>query len=225
MKLIIFDIDGTLTDTSYIDVICFKDAVKEVFGIEGVDADWSQYPHVTDRCVLEVLLAREGKDLTEEAFFKFEMCFHEYLQGAYERNKAYFKEIEGANDFIKHLRKKGIPRAIATGGLRKSAQFKLTCAGLDTEDMPLACSNDALTREMIVEQAIELASAQYGQDFFSQVLYIGDGVWDAATTKNLKMPFVGIGKGEMAEILKREGALAVMENYRDIDSLIDVLLQ
>lgn len=49
MKLVIFDIDGTLTQTNRVDSGCFVEVVKEVLGVEDFETDWSQYQYVTDR--------------------------------------------------------------------------------------------------------------------------------------------------------------------------------
>ncbi|MBI3191378.1 MAG: hypothetical protein HYZ36_01850 [Pedosphaera parvula] len=48
MHLVIFDIDGTLTETNAVDADCYVRALAEVFGFADVDTDWSTYPHVTD---------------------------------------------------------------------------------------------------------------------------------------------------------------------------------
>ena len=46
MKLVIFDIDGTLTHTSRVDEICFVRAWAELHGIEDIREHWSGCPHV-----------------------------------------------------------------------------------------------------------------------------------------------------------------------------------
>ena len=48
MHLVMFDIDGTLTQTMKIDEECFVRSFKDVFGFADIDTDWSRYPHTTD---------------------------------------------------------------------------------------------------------------------------------------------------------------------------------
>ncbi len=43
MRLIIFDIDGTLTRTMKADEECFVRSLAEVCGFNDVDTDWSRY--------------------------------------------------------------------------------------------------------------------------------------------------------------------------------------
>lgn len=46
MRLVIFDIDGTLTATMKADEECLVRALAEVCGFGEVDTDWSRYKHV-----------------------------------------------------------------------------------------------------------------------------------------------------------------------------------
>lgn len=48
MKVAIFDIDGALTDTNYVDDECFVTALAESYGITDINTDWARYPHTTD---------------------------------------------------------------------------------------------------------------------------------------------------------------------------------
>src|SRR2546425_12228616 len=48
MHLVMFDIDGTLTETLKVDEECFVRSFKDVFGFADLDTDWSHYPRTTD---------------------------------------------------------------------------------------------------------------------------------------------------------------------------------
>jgi hypothetical protein len=48
MHLVVFDIDGTLTDTCQADESCYWRAFYDVFGICENQPDWSTFCHVTD---------------------------------------------------------------------------------------------------------------------------------------------------------------------------------
>ena len=48
MKLVVFDIDGTLTQTNEVDSRCFEEALRIVLGIEEFDTCWENYQFVTD---------------------------------------------------------------------------------------------------------------------------------------------------------------------------------
>ncbi len=53
MKLLVFDLDGTLTKTNAVDEECFVQAFADVFSIRDVNTRWSEYDHVTDVGVLQ----------------------------------------------------------------------------------------------------------------------------------------------------------------------------
>jgi hypothetical protein len=48
MHLVVFDIDGTLTDTCEVDSGCYWVAIQQVFRIAADQPDWSTFRHVTD---------------------------------------------------------------------------------------------------------------------------------------------------------------------------------
>jgi hypothetical protein len=55
MKLVMFDLDGTLTQTCQADETCFVQALREVFGFTDINTDWASYPHSSDSGLLEAL--------------------------------------------------------------------------------------------------------------------------------------------------------------------------
>ena len=55
MKLVVFDLDGTLTRTSAVDVECYARSLVDTLRFEFVDTDWSRYEHVTDEGILTQL--------------------------------------------------------------------------------------------------------------------------------------------------------------------------
>ncbi len=48
MHLVMFDIDGTLTETMKVDEECYVRSLAEVCGFTDVETDWSSYTHATD---------------------------------------------------------------------------------------------------------------------------------------------------------------------------------
>jgi phosphoglycolate phosphatase-like HAD superfamily hydrolase len=65
MHLVVFDIDGTLTDTNLVDGECYWRAVREVLGLSGERPDWSDFHHVTDVGIAAELCARHlGRQLS-----------------------------------------------------------------------------------------------------------------------------------------------------------------
>ena len=81
MKLVVFDLDGTLTQTFAVDGACFFQAFAVAFGIEGIDTDWSNYAHTTDSSVMEeVFVERLGRAPEPSEIITFVRCFVELLE-------------------------------------------------------------------------------------------------------------------------------------------------
>lgn len=53
MRLVVFDLDGTLTQTFAVDGDCYLQAFEQSLGITRVNDHWSDYEHVTDLGVMQ----------------------------------------------------------------------------------------------------------------------------------------------------------------------------
>ncbi len=83
MQLVMFDIDGTLTETMKVDEECFVRSFVEVFGFNDIDTEWSHYPHVTDSGIFrEVYASRMGRPPTALDASRFRRHFIELLAAA-----------------------------------------------------------------------------------------------------------------------------------------------
>ena len=58
--LVMFDVDGTLTQSMDADGRCYAQAMAEHLGME-IDTDWSTYRHATDPGIAHELFARAGR--------------------------------------------------------------------------------------------------------------------------------------------------------------------
>jgi phosphoglycolate phosphatase-like HAD superfamily hydrolase len=113
--------------------------------------------------------------------------------------------------------------ALATGGLRVSAELKLPSANLLNPFTPIASSNDAVSRrEEIIRIAARRAAEKHATQF-AKFTYVGDGVWDAKAARDLGWRFIGIGSGEQADRLRQAGAGMVIPDYRPAEGFLDLL--
>ena len=88
----------------------------------------------------------------------------------------------------------------------------MTAAGINADGIAASFAEAGPAREMIVEAAISKAGAKYGTDF-QKIVLVGDAIWDVRTARQLGLPFVGVGSGEGAALLRNAGANAVLENF------------
>jgi phosphoglycolate phosphatase-like HAD superfamily hydrolase len=150
-------------------------------------------------------------------------CFVRHLYLLHGSGTPAFMPVAGAANFLDHLStNKEWVSVIATGGWIKSAQFKLQAANLFVS-CPIVSSDDGLSREEIVSQAIESALHFYRVKGFSRIVSIGDGIWDVNTAKSLRLPFVGIARGTKADRLRSLGVSHLFPDFADLDAVVTAL--
>jgi phosphoglycolate phosphatase-like HAD superfamily hydrolase len=222
MHLVMFDIDGTLTETRKIDEECFVRSLAEIYGFTGVETDWSGYKHTTDSGIFhEIHLARTGRLPSDAETSHFRQHFVGLLRFA--SSTSAFAPVTGAQQLLSDLSASPKYRvSLATGGWCDSARIKMTSAGMCFDDHPAASADDAHDRESIMKISRQRAVERHGMPFVSAV-YVGDGIWDARACRTLGIPFIGIGSGERADRLLSEGAVCLFQNYSDADLFLENL--
>jgi phosphoglycolate phosphatase-like HAD superfamily hydrolase len=220
MHLVMFDIDGTLTETMAVDEVCYLDTLEEVYGTREIDTDWSAYPHTTDTGVFGVTFRRlHGRDPTDEDTRAFQVPFFSRLEAL--SRAAPFAQIGGAGTMLDTLAtREDVTVALATGAWSGSARIKMGSAGLDFARFPSATADDGLERETIMTVSLRRARERARRERFDSFVYVGDAVWDARACARLGVPLIGIATGARAERLLAEGAAAVLPNYRDLDTFL-----
>jgi phosphoglycolate phosphatase-like HAD superfamily hydrolase len=216
MHLVMFDIDGTLTESMKVDEECFVRSFKAVFGFADINTDWSHYPRTTDSGIFhDVFTLRIGRSPTAQETSQFREHFIQLLAAA--SSQSPFIPVAGADRLLSRLAQGGSHRvSLATGAWRESARLKMASAGMCYEDFPSASADDALDRESIMRLSRQRAAERYGESFACTV-YVGDGVWDARACRGIGIPFIGIATGSRATRLSAEGAVRVFSDYSDTD--------
>lgn len=224
--IVIFDIDGTLCRTSHVDDDCWCRAASEVLGVDGMTTDWGAYPHSTDEAIACALIEEHlGAEADRALLDRLRDRFVELLYRTHAESPNLFQPTPGAGALIEHLRSFGVHLAIATGGWKRSALFKLQSAGLPVDGVPAAFADDAHPREDIITIARQLAAdaAGIGVGELGDVVYVGDGLWDLRASKRLGIGFVGIADGERARDLAAAGAKRVLVDFVDTKRFMDAL--
>lgn len=198
MKLIVFDIDDTLTKSEYQHQLAYVNTMKEL-GITNINQNWSEYQHHTDCYILKVNFESNlSEDFGFEFVEKFERRMTEILL-----TLNTVSEITGAKDIVKKLSDSsdyGI--AFATGSFLKPALIKLNQAGIDYDEKLVVGSNACFSREEIVQSAISQAKSYHQVDRFENIISVGDGIWDLNTAKNLGLHFIGIGNKNFNDFIQ-----------------------
>ena len=210
MHLLMFDIDGTLVDSTGFDSQLYADAVREVLGIE-LDGRWGRYEHVTDSGILAQVLRELGADRdVAELEGRVRRRFIRLVEDYVARVGSDVREIAGARRLVERLLTlPGVRVAVATGGWRETAALKLRAIGLSPERLSLATSSDAMARTEIMRIAARRALPD---GTFRRATYFGDGPWDRHASTELGYEFVAIGRGVEHSVR--------YDDFRDMDAIL-----
>lgn len=221
MKFIIFDIDGTLTNTKNIDDKCFIKAFQTIFSLDISNENWSKLKNVTDWGITEEIIQREfNREPTPE---EFDLMLNEHVRLLIEaktKEPNEFEIVKGADTFLRQvLIRSDFKIGIATGAWERSARLKLAPFDLDLEKISFSNSNKHKSREAITQDVIKQLTDKHGSP--DEVIYFGDGEWDHRTCKNLGIRFIGIDCNQNRK-LKALGAAPIFEDYSDQASIIKI---
>ena len=220
-RLVVFDIDGTLTDTNDVDDDCFRRAVADIFALVNTSVDWSDAPHITDSALARWLCQTHcHRDASEAELARLTAHFVGLLRLELARLPARFLATPGAQGLFAYLRAAGWGVALATGGWFPSAVLKLRAAGLHDSEIVLASASDAQSRPEIVALARQRAAERYGQDF-ERVVSVGDAPWDVRAAAELGYGFIGVGP--RATSLRAAGATSVLSDFGDRGAFLRAL--
>lgn len=220
MRIVLFDIDGTLTATTNADNGCYERAFERSFGFPLPTTDWHLYEHVTDIGIVQEVMRNAAKPPAADTdIARFEETYAAELAHAFAAHPTGFLEVPGARRILEHFRCNGKSvAALATGGMRRTALFKLRQINVDGAAMPGAFANDAISRADIALLAIQRTGVTP-----DDVVYVGDGAWDVATAAELGIRFVGICREYARERLEAAGAEVILADYSDLDAALEAI--
>ncbi len=197
MNLIVFDIDGTVTDSVEAHHQAFKESLCAI-GMKKSTREFKTFKHYTDTFIAkEIYEAETQSEFTAEKFIQFELELTRRLCGMNHL------EIKGAKSLIEKLSSQpDFGFCFATGSLRRAAECKLKSANIPFQEWQLVAADNILERENIVSQAIKNAKLHYKQTHFERIIALGDGLWDLQTAKNLGLEFIGVGETNKSTLVE-----------------------
>ena len=210
-NLIVFDIDGTLTDSVEIHQKAFKETLHEI-GVKEIKKEFKKFKHHTDSYIVKEIYEQETNEkFIDSKFVEFEKGLNDKIC------KNVISEINGAKKLIESLNKNSdFGFCFATGSLLRPAIHKLNSIGVNYHEELLIASDKIYSREEIVSQAIKNAERHYGVKSFKRIISVGDGLWDLLAAKNLNIEFIGIGE-KNKNLFKENGARIVLNDLTQFE--------
>lgn len=167
MKLVLFDIDGTIMDWPQEHKDSFGVAAKKVFGLNDFKMvggmGWTE-----QQIIIESLKAAGLEETTIKAKMPEIMdAMAEYFEGQIVEVKI----LPGAIDFLKALDKEGVLMGCVTGNLERIARSKLKKAGINDYFKLGGFGNDHISRTELAKLAIKKSRRKFWFSIQQQCLF------------------------------------------------------
>ncbi len=205
----LFDLDGTLIDSVYQNVIAWRNALAKL----DIDLSvWRIHRRIgmSGGLFVSALLRETGRTLSGQ---EIEALQHDHVQ-EYLAQIGSVRPLPGARELLAALTARGVPWAIATSGRRAMAERALPMLGLNP-DVPL------VTRDMVrhakPDPDLFLAAAALLGVPPGNAMVVGDSVWDLLAARRAGALGIGLLSGGYGrEELERAGAYRVYADPADL---------
>ena len=222
MKLLLFDIDGTLIDTGGSGMHSLKEATKEIFGDYGPPLDLAGS---TDSGILKNLYTHFGEP---ESWKKTERFYDAYLQllGQNLKSTAYPGVLLPAvRNLLEELssRPGEFALGLLTGNIAEGGWRKVRAYGVDHHFPVGAWGDDHWDRNKLGPIALQRASAHYGLKFTAEDTWIiGDTPKDIACADAIgaKCLAVATGRFKASEL---QDATRALNDLTDTAAVVEIL--
>lgn len=225
MKMLLFDIDGTLLYTGGAGRIAFERAMEELFGVrdtwQKIRADGKTDPML----IREVARNGLGRDPNEREYVQIHEAYHRYFREEIGRSPGY-RLMPGIPALLERLSTESqFLLGLATGNFEETSYLKLKRGGLDGYFRFGGFGSDSSQRTELVRAAIRRGEALSGRRFGrSEIYVIGDTVHDVRSGVEAGTRTIGVLTGRAAESELREaGADAVFKDFEDVNACLEYL--
>lgn len=228
MRLVLFDIDGTLLSSAGIGRTAMRRALGSIFGSPGNPA--YRYDGKTDRQIVRDVMRLEGHS-DEYIDSQMEKVMDVYLDGLRENAKSggfNVQPLEGVVELLDALEpRKDVVLGLLTGNVEPGARTKLIAAGINPDRFRVnAFGSDSEHRPELPAIAQRRASEKLGLDIEGgRMVVIGDTPADIACGRSLGAKAIGVASGHYTvEQLREHDPYAVFPSLANTQQLLESIV-
>lgn len=227
MRLLLFDVDGTLIHSNRAGRAALVYALEEIFGTAG-PADSYQMAGKTDPLIITELLQAAGippADVEPQLERVYELMAERGQTLFWERG---IKPCAGVPALLEALqRRDGVLLGLVTGNARVTAPLKLAAAGLDPTQFRVgAFGSDDRDRNRLPALAMRRATELSGRSVNgADTVVVGDTPADVLSARAGGARAVAVATGgHSAATLAQYNPDHLFENLADTDTVLQILL-
>lgn len=228
MRLVLFDIDGTLLNSGGVGRASMQRALAEVFGSAGNPS--YRYDGKTDKQIVRDTMRLEGHS-DEHIDSRMETLIGLYLDGlrtGVKSGKFQVRPLDGVVELLDALEaRKDVVLGLLTGNVEPGARVKLSAAGIDPDRFRInAFGSDHELRPQLPAIAQRRASETLGLDIAGErLIVIGDTPADIDCGRSLGARAIGVASGHYTvEQLEAHDPYAVFPSLKNTDQILESIL-
>ena len=223
MRLLLFDIDGTLIRVNSSGRSAVRHALEHTFG-RPLNIDGISFSGKTDPQILSEILDHHGLPLTrgDAAFDQVLECYTEnFLERVKPADVDRLPGVRGLLDRLSAL--EDITLGLITGNLETTAYFKLAAADIDQHFSFSAFGSDHHDRHELSPLALERARTATGYPFEGRdTVVIGDTPHDVSCGRVVDAQTVAVCTGRISKNeLSRAAPDLLLEDLSDFEQRLD----
>ncbi|MCU1594567.1 MAG: HAD-superfamily hydrolase, subfamily variant 3 [Frankiales bacterium] len=200
---VLFDVDGTLVDTTYIHAVCWSEALAAV-GRHRVTADLHHLVGMDGELLLDTVLsdAPPAESLRAELKERHATLYRSYWPG--------LRPMPGARNLLEHLHDSGLRVVLASSA--SGEELDALQKALDADQWIDAATSSEDTDAGKPAPDIVLTALAKGDLSADRAVFVGDAIWDGRAAERAGVPFVGLSCGGTPAVdLKGAGAGEVFD--------------
>ena len=223
MKVLLFDIDGTLRRAYGAGSEAMRRAAEQVLGerCRGAQIDLGG---ALDPWIFERLAEHGGYQVDDDAHARFRPLYAKLLVEHLEQPTSRCLAMPGVHALLAHLRQaRCATLGVLTGNYRETGGIKLQRAGIDPEQFEISAWGDmAKTRPGLVPVALSQLTRKVAP---RDVIVIGDTVRDVhAAHENGALCLAVTTGGSTRAQLEAANADVVLDNLEDLEAVLKHIL-
>jgi phosphoglycolate phosphatase len=229
MKLVLFDIDGTVLLSDGAGKRAVLRAMKEVYGTTGPEGH--RFDGKTDPQIIRELQRLEGHadDHIDAHMPRAIGRYVEYLNEELDRSRDRAHALPGVRELLDAIEDRDDAMlGLLTGNVVPGARAKLAAVGIDPDRFVVgAYGSDDETRSNLPAIARQRILDAHGHEFTGHdIVIIGDTPSDVQCGQSLGVRAIGVATGHYSvEDLMTSGAYAAFEDLSDTDAVIEAIFQ
>jgi phosphoglycolate phosphatase-like HAD superfamily hydrolase len=228
MKLVLFDIDGTLLSSEGMGRASMQHALDEVFGSPGNPT--YRYDGKTDRQIVREVMRLEGHSDAhiDSRMEKLMELYVEGLRAGAKSGKFNVQPLAGVPEILDALEARDdVVLGLLTGNIAPGARIKLSAAGIDPDRFRVnAFGSDHENRPELPGIAQRRASEVLGLSIAGdRLVVIGDTPADIECGRSLGARSIGVASGHYTvEQLKLHNPYAALPSLADTQQALEAIM-